>query len=700
MSGIGPFRMGASRFLGPIFAVALVFTAAGFLPGQVLLPLDLLADLGAWKADPSIRIPVSNRLLSDVVLQFYPWDLEVRRHLSGGELPWVNRWAGDGSPLWANPQTALLSPFTWPRLLLGARGWAWTALLKLLFAGWGAWWLARTAGASRFASMISGLIFMMSGFSVVWGLHPHTNVFAVLPWLAAAAWEALRRPDRVRLTKVALFSALATAGGHPESLAVGVVGISAFLAWELRASRCPGDGLSALRVVAASASGFLLLGVLLVPFFHVLAESHTIGFRGTISARGSIAAPIVSQILPGVLGSPLRGELDLTAAFPLAGNFAIRSAPFIGAITLLLIALGWSRLSSSLRRGVIVGVVGLVISWRLPGLSWVVKEFPATSFIAQQYFALLFVLFGSLAAGEALMRVAEGRHRWSGRWIALAGTLLVLLGLLPVMPASRQALVSVARNGIDHLRSRGALPHEAGIYEARLERYLEQGQRTAIRRLALPGACWLLAGIALTGRWRRRDLLAGAVVAELAAFGFGWLPAVRIEEVPGIPEVVRVVQHLDPQRRWMVAAPNEIYPPNLGTLHRIRQIAAYDVLTGRDRMERLERAGIDPRFDSVPSVPTAEQLEALAALGVRFGFAQEELPGARVGGHPPPGVGVYQIADAVPQPRPENLPPAGLAGGAAASLVGLVLLLVVLVPARSDGNGVETGRVDSGSAPE
>jgi hypothetical protein len=79
-------------------------------------------------------------------VQFIAWDVETRRLLRSGEMPWINRFAGEGAPLFANPQTAYFSPFTWPRLLFGLHGWAITALLKLLAAALCAYWLAREMG--------------------------------------------------------------------------------------------------------------------------------------------------------------------------------------------------------------------------------------------------------------------------------------------------------------------------------------------------------------------------------------------------------------------------------------------------------------------------------------------------------------------------------------------------------------------------
>jgi hypothetical protein len=184
----------------------------------------MVADAGAWKGDLVSRVRVSNSLLSDVVTQFMAWDAETLRLLRRGEMPWRNRWAGEGAPLFANPQTAILSPFTWPRLLFGDVGWALCAILRFVAAALSMRWLARAMGASPMAAMLSGFVYAASGYSVLWLLYPLANVVAVLPALAAAALQ--RRPGLV-----VLFAALATIGGHPETLFCGVIAIAVLVVW-------------------------------------------------------------------------------------------------------------------------------------------------------------------------------------------------------------------------------------------------------------------------------------------------------------------------------------------------------------------------------------------------------------------------------------------------------------------------------------
>jgi hypothetical protein len=158
-----PFPRVALLFL----ALALLYAGLGLLPGRTFAPLDLPLDADAWKPDPTQRVRVSNTLLGDVVVQFVAWDREILRHFTRGDLPWVNAYAGEGGPLFANPQTALFSPFTWPRLLFGLHGWAVMAILKLLVAALCAYWLARELDVARNEAALSGLVYATAGYTIV-----------------------------------------------------------------------------------------------------------------------------------------------------------------------------------------------------------------------------------------------------------------------------------------------------------------------------------------------------------------------------------------------------------------------------------------------------------------------------------------------------------------------------------------------------
>ncbi|MEO8195989.1 MAG: hypothetical protein ABI689_04625 [Thermoanaerobaculia bacterium] len=663
--------------------IALLYAGAGLFPGRTFAPVDLLLDFDAWKADPTQRVRVSNSLLSDVVVQFMAWDHEVIRLLRDGQQPWANRFAGEGGALFANPQTALFSPFTWPRLLLGLDGWAISSILKLLAATLCLYWMARELNVPAPQALVSAVVFAISGFCVVWLLYPPTNVVVLLPGLGAAALRFMKEPRRCNAALLVLFAALCTAGGHPEALFVGVSGLGVFLLWE--AKRNPQLGLlSAAHAGLGAGFGFLLLGAQLVPFFALLAQSHAGGARPGMEHSFRLWG-VLSQVLPGVLGSPLRGELDLTAVAR-AESFHFRAGGFIGAIVLVAIAVAWRSLSPVLRHGLVIGSVALVLSWHPPGAWFFFRHVPVVRLLAFEYGVILFVLFGSLAAGPAIATLASAQRNRIGVALMAAGAVAISAGALPALSPARPTLTSMVRSGIEGLRARGHLRQPAEVYEARLDYYLSAAGETALHRVALPGALWFVGGVFLVFPLRRRELLlACAATGELVVFGLGFNPAVRMSDLPLEPAAITAIRRIDPAQNYLFAASFEVFPANAGTIYGVRDVISYDVLTSIARARELEAAGYDDRIGSFPSTLSPAAVERLAALGVRWVLSRSAVPNARrLEGPPPPAVGVYELANAAALPPPLNQPPVGLGLGIAISVLavgGCVLWLMLCVPA-------------------
>jgi predicted small integral membrane protein len=652
-------------------AVALLYAGLWLLPGLTFAPLDLPLDADAWKPDPTERVRVSNTLLADVVVQFVAWDKEILRRYTRGEAPWTNRFAGgDGSPLFANPQTALLSPFTWPRLLFGLEGWAIAAILKLLAAALCAYWLARELDVGSREAILSGLVYATAGYTIVWLLYPITNVFVLLPGLAAAALRLMKRASFRNAALVILFAALCTAGGHPETLFIGVIGIWIFLVWESEKR----SDLGVIRLIPVSVGallGFLLLAIQLAPFLAILGDGYAEVLRPRMPHPFRVWG-VASQALPGILGTPLRGELDLTA-LPMAENFNLRAGGYIGAIVLLAIFLAWRDLAPSLRRGLIIGFVALVLSWYPPGFWTVLRHAPVLRLLTLEYGVALFVLFGALAAGPALAIAASRRRRKLGPALIIAGALALIAGLLPVVPPARSTLTRIARAGIEELRGRGYLRQAPEVYEKRLDGYLSAAGLTTVRRLAIPGACWLLAGIALSVSRRRALLLSLAAAGELVAFGLGFNPTVRLADVPPEPPAIAAIRQLDPSRQFLLAEHFEVFPANLGTIYQVRDVLSYDALITKTTVARLLPAGYDPVLHTFNPILRPEEVRALGHLGVRFILSRHDVAGAqRIAGPPAPAVGVYEIAGVAPTPIPPNHRPAGFTVGLVISLVAVL----------------------------
>lgn len=664
---------------GVTFALAFFLTFPGLLPGRVLLPLDHPRDLGAWKADPKSRFEISNKIVSDPIYEYLAWDMEIRRLLAAGEMPWRNHWAGDGAHLYANPETALFFPFTWPRILLGERGWVFMALLKLWAGGLGMWWFARLLGSEWRFALVGSVVYAASGYMTMWLLFPHTNVYATLPWLAGCAVRFLREPSRRWAAGLAATAALATAGGHPETLFHGVIGIALFLLLTENRRR--------LAVVAALAfAGFAMIAVQLVPFGVALSRSDILRTRSASEAHYPRAWAAVAQVLPGFLGSPLRGEIDLSGiAQPESENFNERNAGYAGAITLLVIAVAWRRLSCAIRTGVIIGIASLLLGWKLPLIDDVLRMVPLFNVAANERFPLVFVFFASAALPSALTFVAAD-HPKKGLGITIAAVFMALaLGAAaPALPAGREMLMRAARSGVARLQEREFLRKPPSYYEGRFEHYLAGLRVVAVRRVAVPVLLIGIAGIALASSRRRAAVIGTAIAAEMIVFAWGYAPAVHVDEGAKVPPAIEAIRRLDPTNEYLIAAAAGVYDANLGTIHRVRDIRSYDVLQEHPRIERLVSMGFDRNSRAFTEPLSETAVKAMAGDGVRFFLARLQPPSANHIAGPANGlgIGVHELRGARRAPRPANTPPDGLLPGAIISMIAAAVTaaLVAFVP--------------------
>jgi len=647
-----------------VFAIlALLFTAPGLLPHRVMIPLDLPRDSGAWKADPQQRVIVSNKLLSDAVLEFHAWDVEVRRLVARAEFPWRNRFAGDGAHLFANPESTLLFPLTWLRIALHDRGWALYAMLKLFLAGLGMWWFSRTlTGCDARAAIVPGFVYMTCGYMTVWLLSPHTNVYAMLPWLGASALSLLRAPTRGRVAATIATAALATAGGHPETLFFGVIALAIFFAWQRRDERWRPRAI--VLTVASAAIGFAICAVQLVPFLLAVKKSDLLAQRAHRVVQARLFA-IPATILPGYLGTPLANEIDLSGiAQPAAENFAERSGGYAGAVLLVALAFAWPRLPQAVRRGMIIGVVALALSW-MPS-----RSLP----FATERLGLVFAFFWSAAAQLPLFDsrksggLAPSASLRAGAALQTVAIIVAIAGIVLATPFAQPLLTRAARNGIAMLQQRHYLRLPTEIYEARLAHYLAGFQSVAVRRIAIPAFC---IATALT---RRRKLVLAAIAVEMTLFAYGYNPSMDRSQIAPTPPAIADVLRLDPEHRYLIAAAPGVYPPNLGTADGVRDIRSYDVLQRTTRIAELKRFGYDPVDRSFPDVPRAE----LSRLGVALYLTRAPLPWPRLGGAPPPAVGVYELPAYASTPMPANTPPPGTKPGAILSLIALLAAFAIV----------------------
>ncbi|MBI3282588.1 YfhO family protein [Candidatus Curtissbacteria bacterium] len=182
------------KFLfNPIIATVLIifsFFLPNLISGKIPIPADSVLglyhpwrDLSHEGYDPG-KFPVKNPLITDPVLQAYPWRKLTVDNLKSWQVPLWNPYSFSGQPLLANVQSA---PFTIGNILFlifnFKIAWALQVILPPMIAALFMYLFLRSLNLSAQAASFGALILPFSGFFVAW-LTWGTIIWAVM-WLPA-----------------------------------------------------------------------------------------------------------------------------------------------------------------------------------------------------------------------------------------------------------------------------------------------------------------------------------------------------------------------------------------------------------------------------------------------------------------------------------------------------------------------------------
>ncbi len=156
------------------------------LGDKTLLPVDNLFAYEPWlsyRADLGVGLP-QNQLLSDLILENYPWKNFIQESLANGQLPLWNPYILAGQPFLANGQHSAYYPFSLIFYFLPlSKAYGWFTVSQLWLAGLAMYIFLRTLRARRLGALIGGLTYSLSSFFIV------SVVFTMI--IAAAVWLPL-----------------------------------------------------------------------------------------------------------------------------------------------------------------------------------------------------------------------------------------------------------------------------------------------------------------------------------------------------------------------------------------------------------------------------------------------------------------------------------------------------------------------------
>ncbi|MBK8984923.1 MAG: oligosaccharide flippase family protein [Chloroflexi bacterium] len=157
------------------------------LGGRTMLPADNLFQWAPWSAAAAAlgaEVP-QNHLITDLIIQNYPWKRFVLTSLQSGEIPLWNPNLFAGAPFLAAGQHSAYYPLGLLFLIMPlAKAYGWFALSQLWLAGALMYVFGRILHMRRGSAALAGLVYQGAGFMVI-----STAVFPMI--IAAAVWLPL-----------------------------------------------------------------------------------------------------------------------------------------------------------------------------------------------------------------------------------------------------------------------------------------------------------------------------------------------------------------------------------------------------------------------------------------------------------------------------------------------------------------------------
>ena len=247
--------------------------------GRILSQSDTLYFSPPWNSvKPAELTAPSNTVLDDQTREFLPFFKVARESFHRMEFPLWNPYIMAGTPLLADSQSAVLFPLNWPFYVLPLfLGFTVSALLKVFIASMGAYALSRRLSLSHHSAILSGTIYAFATFNIFWLNHPHTNGTIFFPILLLLAEKVRETPSRFSMALLGLTVGLQLLGGHVEINFLSALAVTMFFLFRLIEYRKDSKAFFLrLRIfVGGYALGFLLAGILMIPFLEFLSQSAT-----------------------------------------------------------------------------------------------------------------------------------------------------------------------------------------------------------------------------------------------------------------------------------------------------------------------------------------------------------------------------------------------------------------------------------------
>jgi uncharacterized membrane protein YidH (DUF202 family) len=342
----GSGQRSLSRLVVGILVVTVCLSIGTPLLGlRVFFPTDILETIPPWSQDAPAGFTPTNPTLRDPVSAAMPMLAQFRRQALSGHFPMWTSYPSGGVPLGTLPYNGFLSVLNLPYLFLPL--WYAPAISKLLemaaAAGFTFLFLRRV-GLGRAAALVGGLIYVNSGFQVVWTTFPQSEVGALIPALFWAVEVGIDRKSPRGVVPLAIAAALILLQGFP-ALALFALLAAGVYALARVAARPETNRARLGTLVLLGGAVLLAFGIASIQFlpFAQQARGLDLSYRKQTSRTHVPARALVTLGIPDAFGSPVDGNYFGQRHFTRTGYgpatyHEIQS--FVGATALVLIGFG------------------------------------------------------------------------------------------------------------------------------------------------------------------------------------------------------------------------------------------------------------------------------------------------------------------------------------------------------------------------
>ena len=503
--------------------ILLVLLHESLFGGKGLVPADGILPYAPWHN----YSPPGNYLLIDQYATLIPEHDFMHQQVMQGRFPLWNPYLACGIPNPASMQAAtwfpiqLLASFLDPFYASGP-----AAFLKLFLAGLFMMVYLRVLGVSDAGAFLSGLVFSLCGFMIVWLGHPHVNCAMWLPLLLYFMEKTLRSTAQLLAhsnlrvwTGFSITYGLMILGGHPPT--VVQISIFLFIYYLLRLfnDRLTNPFFRIGMFFCFLSAGVLLAAPQVVPYLEYYVRSSSSSSSDAMQRWAWHLTPgmLVHFLFPFITGSPADGYEDLSWLIgPLdTANFNERTA-YVGILPLLFAAFGVFFRRDQFT-GIFSGTILIALAWVLgfPPFPTIVSHLPVLEDINNMRLLLLVAFSVAVLAGLGWDAFNQSDDRKKVVRIA-AGFLLLVGGLLCILGWN----VATKLHTLDSAH-----------------RIYVSGQfLVALGSLIMAG--FMLVKLSSNDRWLRTLLVLGWTAIDLLVFARGYNPAITHDRYyPNAPAI-------------------------------------------------------------------------------------------------------------------------------------------------------------------